>query len=656
MLRRATLTRYLITAVLTASCLLVLTVGAHLAARAVILGRLHGVDREARFSSLRVTPFAAVLTGVSLPAYGSVFDTVIVAWSAEPSLGGRGGLRAYALGGVVDAGCVAGRGEPGGRREGPARRDFTAFLNGVDCVFEADTMRLFARASVQSAGRSFLGALSSDAGSVAFTGRTDGSGCLDLSLVFEDLARVPLPGSWLPRLLEGRSYSGRLSGTVGPGLVELDGAVRSVDGQAVEVPVRLRRENGATSAFLSAGFENVYPLLPPFLASHLPGLYMEAQPSGTLFVEVMESDTIDFLLDAVLSDMVLYSPELAYDTLRFGMSVRCEGSASLQSGTARVTLGALRVDSIETFFDMDLSWRERERLRVSIWSDSLPGRAISGSIPEGALRYLRGLRLGGSMSFRVDLLADLTFPDSSDVEIDVDASRLSVDYSPISVGQYRWDGAGCRRWDSWGNTRWVALDTLWNDHYVLFDSLPEGFEAILCCAEDASFRSHEGFSMYHIEDSLIENLEEGGFARGGSTITMQLAKNLFLENTRVLSRKLEEVFLTWRLEAYLSKDRIVELYANVVEWGPDVFGIEEAAAYYFGIPCSRLSVRQVAYLVSILPGPRLYHRFFTRGQIPAYWDSYLDRLIRISADRGWLDRESASEALEEMIEFARSDA
>jgi hypothetical protein len=315
-----------------------------------------------------------------------------------------------------------------------------------------------------------------------------------------------------------------------------------------------------------------------------------------------------------------------------------------------------RIDSITAEFDLEMEWKAQERIHLRVWNDSLPGEWISSSVPDGALRYLRGVELGGFMSFLFDVEANRTCPESSCVEIEVDVSRLSVLHSPVSVGSYRWEGMNCRQRDSWGNTRYIALDTTRNENFVMFDSLPRSFEAILCCAEDASFRRHSGFSIYHIENSLIENLEEGHFARGGSTITMQLAKNLFLENTKVLSRKLEEVFLTWRLETYLSKNRIIELYANVVEWGPDVFGIREAAFYYFGVPPDSLSVREVAFLVSVLPGPRLYHRFYERGVVPGYWSAYLDRLIRISRDRGWLEDSAAEKALSDTLIFRRTAA
>lgn len=130
-------------------------------------------------------------------------------------------------------------------------------------------------------------------------------------------------------------------------------------------------------------------------------------------------------------------------------------------------------------------------------------------------------------------------------------------------------------------------------------------EVTLCvvAAEDARFWQHDGFDWKELRNSLERNLEEKEFARGGSTITMQLAKNLFLWREKSLVRKLFEAYLTWRLEHTLEKRRILELYLNVVEWGPGVYGIGEASRYYFGKPPSDVSLGEAALLAVTLPNP-----------------------------------------------------
>jgi monofunctional biosynthetic peptidoglycan transglycosylase len=125
-------------------------------------------------------------------------------------------------------------------------------------------------------------------------------------------------------------------------------------------------------------------------------------------------------------------------------------------------------------------------------------------------------------------------------------------------------------------------------------------------AEDASFFTHEGFDWEGIKDAALHDLEAGELKRGGSTITQQLAKNLYLSSERSLLRKAREALITRSLELHLSKERILELYLNVAEWGAGVYGAEAAARHHFKKPARDLSPDEAAWLAAILPSPRRY--------------------------------------------------
>lgn len=125
-------------------------------------------------------------------------------------------------------------------------------------------------------------------------------------------------------------------------------------------------------------------------------------------------------------------------------------------------------------------------------------------------------------------------------------------------------------------------------------------------AEDASFFIHEGFDWEGIKDAALHNLEAGEMKRGGSTITQQLAKNLYLSTERSLFRKAREALITRSLEQHLTKERILELYLNVAEWGTGVYGAEAAARHHFGKSAYDLTADEAAWLAAILPSPRRY--------------------------------------------------
>ena len=125
-------------------------------------------------------------------------------------------------------------------------------------------------------------------------------------------------------------------------------------------------------------------------------------------------------------------------------------------------------------------------------------------------------------------------------------------------------------------------------------------------AEDAAFFTHEGFDWEGMKDAALYDLEQGALKRGGSTITQQLAKNLYLSSERSVLRKAQEALITRSLEQHLTKERILELYLNVAEWGTGVYGAEAAARHHFRKSASELTEDDAAWLAAILPSPRRY--------------------------------------------------
>jgi monofunctional biosynthetic peptidoglycan transglycosylase len=140
--------------------------------------------------------------------------------------------------------------------------------------------------------------------------------------------------------------------------------------------------------------------------------------------------------------------------------------------------------------------------------------------------------------------------------------------------------------------------------YLFYRDVPDHFYQSLILSEDASFYSHKGFDWFEIKESFRRNISEWRFSRGGSTLTQQLAKNLYLSTEKSLTRKFRELFIAKQIEQRLSKKQILEKYINVVEFGPNIYGLKEAANHYFNKPASSLNVLESIYLVSLLPSPK----------------------------------------------------
>jgi monofunctional biosynthetic peptidoglycan transglycosylase len=149
-----------------------------------------------------------------------------------------------------------------------------------------------------------------------------------------------------------------------------------------------------------------------------------------------------------------------------------------------------------------------------------------------------------------------------------------------------------------------------NYRWVDYDQMSVQIKRAVIASEDGKFSEHEGVDWDAIEKALESN-NNGKKIKGGSTITQQLAKNLFLSGSRSYIRKAQELIITYMLEGLLSKQRILELYLNIAEWGTGIFGIEAASQTYFKIPAKRLNAGQAAKLASMLPNPRYYGSHFS---------------------------------------------
>jgi len=144
--------------------------------------------------------------------------------------------------------------------------------------------------------------------------------------------------------------------------------------------------------------------------------------------------------------------------------------------------------------------------------------------------------------------------------------------------------------------------------WVPYAKISNNLKRALIASEDAKFVDHEGFDWEGIQKAYEKNMKKGRIVAGGSTISQQLAKNLFLSGKRSPFRKIEEAAITVMMEAVMDKRRIFEIYLNVIEWGDGVFGAEAAARHYYHVSASQLSTSQAATLAAMVPNPRYYDK------------------------------------------------
>jgi hypothetical protein len=313
---------------------------------------------------------------------------------------------------------------------------------------------------------------------------------------------------------------------------------------------------------------------------------------------------------------------------------------------SEIDVGSLQL-TVDGSFERDAAKRIRVDGRFGI--PMVACQDALDSLPATLVPVVHGMRLAGTLSLTGRLRFDPSRPQDFlfDYRGQSDCRFLSV---PSQVDVQRFRTVFKRTVYGPDNQPVDVQSGPGSPGWVPFGGISQNMEAAVMTTEDGRFRIHHGFDHEAIHNALKDNLMKGAFVRGASTITMQLSKNLYLERKKTLSRKLQELILTMYLEQVLTKEQILELYFNVVEFGPMIYGIGPAAAHYFRCSPTELTPGQAMFLSSILPQPKL-PRFGAGGKLNEGWMRYLFKLIKIAGKRGWITPEDSEIAQQEWVVF-----
>ncbi len=187
--------------------------------------------------------------------------------------------------------------------------------------------------------------------------------------------------------------------------------------------------------------------------------------------------------------------------------------------------------------------------------------------------------------------------------------------------------------------------------WIPYDRIPYVQRRAIIVSEDSTFPFHRGLEIEEVRLAIQEAMETGEKARGGSTLSQQLVKNLFLTRDRTALRKVQELLITFLLESALTKEQIFEAYANLIEWGPNVYGLTDASEHYFGRPPRRLQAHEMAYLATIIPGPLLYHVHYEEGHVSNQHMGRVRALLNRLNRLGQLPDDALAKSLESRVRF-----
>jgi len=292
---------------------------------------------------------------------------------------------------------------------------------------------------------------------------------------------------------------------------------------------------------------------------------------------------------------------------------------------------------------------------LAVRADSLTEERIKRSLPPAVLGPLLDVGVRGSWDHRVALDLDLARPDSVRFEADVVPHHLVLDPARTSLRLLGLDEPFVAVVLLPRGARAVRELSANNPHFRTLDRISPDLVHAVVTNEDGGFFGHRGFNTGAMKQAIAENLKSGAYRRGAGTITMQLARNLYTGHARTLSRKGQEIVLAWVLEHLtgVSKERLLEIYLNIIEWGPGIHGADEAARFYFDRDAHDLTLDQSLFLATVIPSPSRWRwRFDSNGIARGYVKAQMHFIGRAMIAKGWLPPEALPPADSLRVELA----
>jgi len=358
----------------------------------------------------------------------------------------------------------------------------------------------------------------------------------------------------------------------------------------------------------------------------------------------MERLRVAFQVDSLLRGLEVHHPAVDRTPWRdVGMEIHVSGQATTAAG--RVDIESAEVQAFGAHLNVR-GWAEllgtpRGEFTISTpHAAPLPCASLLASQAQPVRETLAGLALGGKLGVAVMLAFDAAAWETLTLDVRVDP-RCTVKTEPQVLAALT---PALLRETPTGTLAPSLPLGKYHPDFASLAEMPKHLPAAFVTSEDSRFFTHSGFDVEMIRHALVQDLQTRTFGRGASTITQQLAKNLFLTPHRTLARKLEETVLAWRLHNLLGKDRILELYLNVIDLGPGVRGVRQAARVYFGKELQQLRPIESAYLAALTPNPHVLARRFRDGHVDDGWLQRLHDLLAMMKRSGRLSAEEFAAA------------
>lgn len=328
----------------------------------------------------------------------------------------------------------------------------------------------------------------------------------------------------------------------------------------------------------------------------------------------------DFQMHNLIANHWRIAPEnVKFPQVRFKVDAYAEAdSMGLLKGSV-FTLNELPVNITASYT------RNRERrFRMELGFSTANAQDLFNALPEGMFYSLKGFRASGGLGYQLYFDLPLDHPDDLVFSSGMKSTKLRIEsfgtenFSKISLP------FSFLAMDKERPVRSFVVGPE-NPYFTPLPFISKYLQDAVLTAEDPGFMNHNGFVEEAFRESIVTNIKEKRFARGGSTISMQLVKNVFLNRNKSVSRKIEEIMIVWLLEQnrLVTKERMLEVYLNIIEWGPNVYGIGEASRFYFSKSPDELNLAESIFLSSLIPSPKYFkYRFDPNGALKPYMENY----------------------------------
>ncbi len=294
-------------------------------------------------------------------------------------------------------------------------------------------------------------------------------------------------------------------------------------------------------------------------------------------------------------------------------------------------------------------------LRARLVIPSIECQKVLNAIPGEMAPYLAGYTLKGMFDTDVTLDIDWANLDATKLDGHVGIRHCQVTAEPAdSPKRLKTEFEHYVEVEKGQWTSFVVGDS--NSDFVPLDQISPYLIKSIMSTEDSAFYQHHGFIVSEFRSALVHNLKAGAFKFGASSITMQFVKNVLLYREKTLARKLQELFLTWHVENTLSKDRIMEIYLNVIEYGPNLYGIGPASWHFFSKPPKDLTPVEAAFFSTILPAPKERYKQYCAGTLTKWTTGKIQRILAIMLKRDRLTQTEYDQAMATPLLFAKDDS